>query len=271
MTPTPERADVKVGRFDPTRVFPPDDELTVPLLRLMLATDDARYASVLFVMADQRVRGTANAEAALHAGQMWYLFRLLCLHLNEGGNAVETLLSRISSPRLEALLRGRPAAFETLARLRSRLGKGTYIRKVRDHAGAHYKHEEIKRVYEADLRAGRVEGSLIACDVGGLSRFTITDVLALSLMDDAAGAATREEFSERSGEAVMLVQDFSDFVGHVVAALLQERGVQTTVETVEVPALLRAARDWAENRDSHQRWRDPGRIRSDTRVTLDGC
>ena len=42
-------------------------------------------------------------------------------------------------------------------------------------------------MYERDLAAGRVDGSLVAYQVGGLSRFTITDVLALHLLDEAAG------------------------------------------------------------------------------------
>lgn len=244
---TPERAAVKVGRFDPARAFPPDEKLTYPLIRLMLATDDARCARLLFVMADQQVRETTGAEQALHGGRMWYLFRLLCSHLSEAGNALDTLLGSVPRQRLNALLRGRPVAADALARLRSALGEGTYVRKVRDSVGAHYRQADIARVYEADLKAGRVDGSLIACDVGGLSRFTMTDVLALRLMDDAAGAATQEEFSARSGEVGDLADELSTIVGHLVDALLKERGVQATVETVEVPALLRAAHDWAEN------------------------
>ncbi len=66
-------------------------------------------------------------------------------------------------------------------------------------------------------------------------------------MDDAAGAATHEEFSARTGEVVTLAKDLSTVVVHLVAALLTENCVQATVETVEVPAVFRAARDWAEN------------------------
>ena len=243
MAPTPERASAKVARFDPAAMFPPTHALTLPLLRLMMATDDARCATMLFVMADQQVRETSGAEQALHSGPMWYLFRMLCAHLNEAGNALNTLVSSVPDARLKELLKARPAAAEALARLRSGLGEGTYVRKVRDSIGAHYRQADIKRVYEADLAAGLVDGSLIACEVGGLSRFTMTDVLALRLMDDAAGASTREEFSARSGEVTDLAHDLSTFVGYLAAALLNERGVQATVETVEVPPLFRAARD----------------------------
>jgi hypothetical protein len=62
MSPTPERAVVKVARFDSARAFPPDDRLTLPLLRLRIATDDARGASLLFVMADEETRRTSGAE-----------------------------------------------------------------------------------------------------------------------------------------------------------------------------------------------------------------
>jgi len=56
MSPTTERAVVKVARFDPARVFPPD----------------ARGASILLVIADEQMRQTSGAEQALHGGRMWY-------------------------------------------------------------------------------------------------------------------------------------------------------------------------------------------------------
>src|SRR5262245_5157092 len=112
MVPTPDRAEVKVCRFDPVAVFPPGDPLTLPLLRLMMATDDARCATLLFVMADQQLRDArdGSAEQAFHGGQMWYLFRMLCAHLNEAGNALNTLVNSVADARLKNLLKSRPAA-----------------------------------------------------------------------------------------------------------------------------------------------------------------
>jgi hypothetical protein len=43
-------------------------------------------------------------------------------------------------------------------------------------AHSHCNHDDIKRVYEADRKAGRVDGSLIACNIGGLSRFKSEDL-----------------------------------------------------------------------------------------------
>lgn len=108
---------------------------------------------------------------------------------------------------------------------------------------------DIRRVYERDLADQRVDGTIVACEVGGLSRFTMTDVLALRLLDEAAGAdlATGgEEFARRGGEVVALAEDLTTFVGHLVDALLKEHRVEVTNDTVEVPALLRAASDWLE-------------------------
>jgi hypothetical protein len=42
---------------------------------------------------------------------------------------------------------------------------------------------------------------------------------------------------------VALADDLTTFVGHLVDALLEQRGVHVTHDTVEVPDVLRAARD----------------------------
>ena len=245
--PTPESAPVIVSRFDPARVFPPDDPLTLPLLRLMLATDDVRHASMLFVMADHQVRQTTGVEQTLHGGVLWYTFRLLRSHLREGGNALATLLNSVADRRLQDLLRGRAAGADALERLRPAFGPEAFVTRVRDSIGSHYKQADIRRVYERDLATGRVDGSFVACQVGGLSRFTITDVLALRLLDEAAGSdlasGDEEEFSRRGGEVVALADDFSTFVSYLVDALFEQHGVDTTTDTVAVPALLHAARD----------------------------
>ena len=96
---------------------------------------------------------------------MWYLFRMLCAHLNEAGNALNTLNS-VPDRRLRKLLSARPRAAEALAMIR--LGGGHVRGKVRHSVGAHYSQADIKRVYEATWRPGASTASLIACEVGGL-------------------------------------------------------------------------------------------------------
>jgi hypothetical protein len=69
------------------------------------------------------------------------------------------------------------------------------------------------------------------------------------ILGNWADAATGEEFSARRGEVGDLADELSTVVEHLVAALLHEHGALTTtgVETVEVPASLRAARDRIES------------------------
>src|SRR2546426_11288984 len=146
MTSTPPIATVVVGKFDPARVLPPDDKLTLPLLRLMLATDDVRHANLLFVMANEQVDQTTGVQRALHGGQLWYAFRLLCSHLKEGGDALKTLVNSVAERKLKDLLNGRPDADEALARLRTAFADDSFIKRVRDSIGSHYRQADINRV-----------------------------------------------------------------------------------------------------------------------------
>jgi hypothetical protein len=114
-----------------------------------------------------------------------------------------------------------------------------------------------------ELEAGRIEGSLVARQVGALSRFTMTDLLALRLMDEAAGAdlpAGGQAFADRGGEVVALAEDLRTFVGHLVDGLLTQYGVTATKDTVEVRRCS----------ESHLTWRCFGQIlgaSSDWRVS----
>jgi len=243
MSPTPVVARVVVGKFDPSRVFPLGDKLTLPLLRLMLATDDARYVGMLLVMTNHQVsQATGTTQGALSGGQMWYLFRLLCLHLKEAHNALNT----VPKSSLTSLFSDRPEGRKAMERFRSAIATDAFITNVRDSIVAHYKQVDIERVYARDLAAGTVEGAVVACEVGVLSRSTMTDLIALHLLDEAAlcdGGGGDDEFSKRCGAVTDLVEDLSTFVGHLVDALLKRHGVEKTYDTIEVPALFRAARD----------------------------
>jgi hypothetical protein len=260
MAPTPEHAPVVVGRFNPALVFRLGDPLTLPLLRLMLATDDVRHAGMLFLKINHQGEQSVGILKTLLGGQLWYAFRLLCSHLKEGGDALKTLTNSVGESRLRDLLRGRPVATDALDRLRSAFGSDAFISKVRHSIGFHYRQADIERVFKRDLAAERVKGVVVACEPGLLSRFTITDVLALHMLDEAAGSdlsGGEPEFVRRAGEVVALVGDLSTFVGHLVDVLLERHGVEVTHETIEVPALLRAARDavekaQAEGRSQHR-------------------
>jgi hypothetical protein len=156
------------------------------------------------------------------------------------------MLGRVPHQRLKKLLRGRPVTLDDLKHLKAALGDDTYVRKARHSVGSHYDFDDIQTVYERDLNDDAIDGSLVARDIAWLSRYTITDVLALRLLDEAAGAASHDQFSARSGEVTQLALELVPAVNHLVAGLLKERGFQATPDTVKVPDVLRAALDWAE-------------------------
>ena len=88
-----------------------------------------------------------------------------------------------------------------------------------------------------ELEAGRIEGSLVACQVGALSRFMKTDLLPVRLMDASARAdlpAGGQAFADRgrggrAGRRPPAVNEVAD-----ERALLTQHGVTATKDTVEV-------------------------------------
>jgi hypothetical protein len=260
MTPTQTTAQATLVRFEPGKLFPLGEPMTTLLLRLMLAADDVRSASILTLETSQRFALPAGGvQKRLLTGQFWYTVRLLCSHLNEAGNALRKLDSTVCQARVDGLLKGRPEAMEALKDLRTSFEgtdpKNTFIDKVRNWIGFHYQEAEIKRVFEKCLNLSLIEGAVIASDVGGLARFTITDQLAICLMveasgEDLAGLATQsatlilENFPQRVAEEVLpLSRALTTLVDHLVDTLIQQRGhISTEEEVIEIPPLLQAAR-----------------------------
>jgi transcriptional regulator with XRE-family HTH domain len=268
-----KRVQAALVRFDPARVFPLDDPLTMPLLRLMLATDDVRAASLLFVESSQRLRVATGLEHRRATGQYWYALRLLCSHLHEGGDALRRLDHTVSRTRLNALLKGRPPAVAALAVLRrafeSEEREQSIVWKVRNWIGSHYQEQDIRRVFEKYVRRGLIEGAIVAAGASGLSRFAMTDYLAMLLLVDAAGVdvgagrdahrlshvlgdtqitakevAEVERFAQVSSEEILRLSDaLTTFVDHLLDSVLKKHGEMTAVlGTIEIPPLIRAAK-----------------------------
>ena len=73
--------------FSLSLVFPPNEEYSAPLLRLMLATDDSRHLQKLLFNADEHFNKSNDFEVSILNGDLLHLFRLLCGHLYEAGGA----------------------------------------------------------------------------------------------------------------------------------------------------------------------------------------
>jgi len=264
MIPTPAKAKAILIRFEPLKLFPPGDALTTPLLRLMLATDDVRFASRLMIETGQRLPSVLKGiQDLILTGEFWYSLRLLCSHLNEAGDALRRLDTTVSRARVDGLLKGWPKAIEALKSLRavfeSDEREESFIYKVRNWIGFHYQDQDIKRVFEKCLSLGLIEGAVTASEVSGLARFTITDGLAMFLMIEASGvdiagltaeSATREieRFAKLSSDEVLPVSDaLTAFVDQFVSTLLEKRGhIGFEEGVIDIPSLVRSARDAVE-------------------------
>lgn len=266
-------ARVELRRFDPPRVFPSTDDLTTPLLRLMIAADDVRFARNLYVDAAQRLAAARGVQSQLLSGEHWYALRLLFSHLNEGGDALRTLTGTIGAREVERHLEGQAAALTAFRSLRAvfEVDKTermqSFIWKLRNWIGFHNDGSELQRVFGKYV--GYVQGAVTASpDVGGLTRFLLTDSLVILAFLDAAGAnlppaegleraevaakfkAEVEQAIKRVGEeALPLAGALTTFADALVHTLVLERGVLSIEQDIiEIPPRLRAAKAAVDSR-----------------------
>jgi transcriptional regulator with XRE-family HTH domain len=260
-------ARVELRRFDPARVFPPAAKPTTPLLRLMIAADDVRCARNLYVDAEQRLWAAQGIQRQLISGEKWYALRLLFSHVNEAGDALRTLTSTIGAQAVERYLAGQPDGLTAFRSLRAAFEvdkaerQKSFIWKLRNWIGFHNNGSEVQRVFTKYI--GYVDGAVTASpDVGGLTRFLLSDSLAILIFLDAAGAnlppaaqldrpeilaafhAELEQAMKRVSEgALPLAGDLTAFVDALVHGLVQERGILSIEQDIiEIPPRLRAAK-----------------------------
>ena len=81
--PTPPFAKSYLTKFKIEDVLRPDDPMTVPLLRLMIATDDLRHLQKLLVIVREVDETSTESDRLIHNGEIGHLFRLICGHLYE--------------------------------------------------------------------------------------------------------------------------------------------------------------------------------------------
>src|SRR5215470_3648964 len=88
----PVRQRATLLRVRVKQLFDPNDPLSVPLLRLMSATNDARHAMKQIIRANRGGRQARNqGERMLLSGEQLYLVRQLCGHLEEAGRVFRDL------------------------------------------------------------------------------------------------------------------------------------------------------------------------------------
>lgn len=229
-------ANAQKIEFDPEVVFPPDDKFTIPLFRLMLATDDARHLQKLILMSIENNENATADESSIINGELVHLFRMICSHLYEAGIAFRNLEEK-NPGHLDKILKDNSEAIKILEYLRESFPskppvydsnrekndrssiRYSFLNPIRQSIGSHYKQEKLEEAYKYFLGLGNSIGQITICEHHGLGRFHLTDHLIISLIIEHLGGTTEEamaKFDEKVGEVISLAGKLAHFVDYLL-------------------------------------------------------
>jgi transcriptional regulator with XRE-family HTH domain len=237
-------AEAAAIRFEmkPTEVFDESDPLTIPLLRLMAATNDVLQLQKLLLGREDRLKARNRSELLINEGEILYLTRMLWGHLYEAGLAFRGL-DQADRSGVTELVSGDPEGSQALAHLRRVYADPSMqwfnrnvLNQVRTFAAFHYKEETFRE----RLRARKRDVGLVLAQYTGLSRYSVTDDLLKDFVIEKAGGSSAK-FMEAFRRALDLAKALDAFVRVLVARLLEQKSsdVVENRETLRVPAMLR--------------------------------
>jgi hypothetical protein len=250
--------------FNLREMFPADDPLSIPLLRLMAATNDARYLLGTIIAANANVERGTEFDRMIRAGEFCYLLRMLGAHLYEAGIAFRELHDKCRKS-IEALLapddrsqaRSALKAVEDIFNDRSENGFDRLVlQPIRNLWAFHYKAERFR---EALNGTRDDETELIACENHTLGRYTC--------VDDLVSGYSLDRICDSFGGVEVVVQRLRGLITQlcivvdtIVAAAFEEKAkngsrMDTTDGTVTIPPAMTDARTQA-TLDETQRRRE---------------
>ncbi len=235
-------------RFRVAQVLPPDDPMTVPLLRLVMAVDDVRRAQIQLVEARERIDLAPTAEKYLALGDFLYAMRHLFSHLHEAGIAIRRLDTKAKS-RVDATLAGNREAVAALKAVRKFFNAADYGKsltaRVRNTIGSHYDDAEITALVRAEVTNDSLIEST-AAEVGGLARIADPFVREIMYRLNGGDFLTQEEHTIEVAKALDLAGHVTTFVDRLFDALIgQHPGavVEQREALLEIPPLVIRARE----------------------------
>lgn len=86
-----EQSPARRITFQLSDVFPTEQPLSIPLLRLMMAVNDVRHIQKLLLLRTELDQDASEFERISLNGELLHLKRLLCGHLYEAGNAFRAI------------------------------------------------------------------------------------------------------------------------------------------------------------------------------------
>lgn len=247
-------------RFGLRLLFPLNEDFSIPLVRLMLATDDVRHLLKLLVGTRDDGPEASASDRAIREGELGHFFRLMCGHLHEAMDAFAVLDKKCAAllDRAANEARGPDDAVErvrarnALAKVRSSYrsilstnGRRSFISVVRNFVGFHYNPQKLRRTLDKHDRAGHLEGMLVL-SFSGLGRYTVTDRLTTFLIADEIGGDIGEfqqKYMREIGEVIEVGGALRDVVDYLIAHLLGEHldEIEQHDELITIdPALARA-------------------------------
>ena len=243
-------------RFDLSKVFPQQDPLSVPILRLMMATDDARHLQKLLIIAGEDLDQANEAETAILNGEMAHLFRMLCGHLYEAGIAFRAV-DQARSDQVQAAVASDKEGKTALDYVREAYAVGpeeeafhySFLKPIRDEVGFHYKAEPLNEALNTLISTPNFDATLTVCENSGLSRYNITDHLAAIIFTTQLNVKLEElpeKLQEKMEEVINLAGHLASVVDLLVLHLFETRPVSVLEKhysTITVPPQVLQARE----------------------------
>ena len=229
---------VKMLTFDVARAFPLAERQTIPVIRLMMATDDARHLQKLLIIARERAADAPPAEEGIVNGELGHLFRLLCGHLHEAKDAF-LALEQTDPQLLDAMVHQDTDGAAALKFVREIYGEKplrrhqkVFLDAVRNFVAFHYNDAMLRRALQKHIAAGHLDGTVTLSPHAGIGRYTMTDRLATLLLSDELGGQF-EGFHERFAEKVGVVIALAGALGYVVDLLVGRLVLDTDADDVK--------------------------------------
>jgi hypothetical protein len=218
----------------------------------MMATDDVRHLQKLLLSANARVKEANEIEKSILNGEIFHLFRLLSGHLYEAGQAFRSLEQRCSGLFDTAVADDleKKADLKYLREVYAVNPEGSFhhaiLKPFRDYVSFHYKEGKLHRALERENKAKDLDGNLIVVEYEGLGRYSVSDHLALSEIQNLLGVKLDDfqlKFAEAMGVAIMLARALFQVVDHLLFNIFQENEdaiiEQEDGEVVVFPEILR--------------------------------
>jgi hypothetical protein len=226
----PDHVPAKELSFNPAEAFPAGDPMSLPLLRLMAATNDALLNQKRTIVAREQAGDLTDLDRSVLNGELGYYVRMLYGHLFEAGIAFRQLDDALGS-QIDEILKDDKEAMAALQRLRevyrdtSEDGfNRTVLVRVRNLAAFHYKETQFK---EGVTAFGITDSQIIISPHRGIGRYIVTDqIMNRSVWEFVGG--TMEKFSASLEKAISLADSLGVTVSHLVAHRFEQRGIRIT-------------------------------------------